>query len=179
MTNIFSGLISKEFKGIFNDAIDSLLEQDSLSLPCTIVYDNQINNIQCNNCIFDNISLLSSNIYNGSGPSPFQEGSVCPVCMGLGLIKNPGKNNIETIHLAFIFDSKYFLNINNKTVNIPNGTIQSLCNINLLSKLKNASELIFDNNLSNLAHFKYERASDPEPLGLGDNRYIITLWNKK
>lgn len=179
MTNIFSGLISKEFKGIFNDAIDSLLEKDSLSLPCTIVYDNQINNVHCNNCVFDSISLLSSNIYNGSGPSPFQEGAVCPVCMGLGLIKNPGKNNSETVYLAFIFDSKYFLNINNKIVNIPNGTIQSLCNINLLSKLKNASELIFDNNLSNLAHLKYERASDPEPLGLGDNRYIITLWNKK
>lgn len=178
MTNIFSGLISQDFKNIFNDAIDSLLEQNSLSLPCTIVYDNQINNIQCNNCIFDNISLLSSNIYNNTGPYPFKEGGVCPMCMGLGLIKNSGKNNSETVHLAFIFDSKYFLNTN-KALNIPNGSVQSLCNINLINKIKNASELIFDNNLSNLAHFKYERASDPEPLGLGDNRYIITLWNKK
>jgi hypothetical protein len=179
MTNFFSGLISKELKQTFNNAIDSLLENNSLSLPCTIVYDNQINNTHCNNCIFDSISLLSSNIYNGTGPNPFAEGSVCPVCMGLGIIKNSGRNNSETVHLAFIFDSKYFFNIDSKTVNIPQGSVQSLCNVNLLSKIKNASELIFDNNLSSVSHFKYERASDPEPLGFGNNRYIITLWNKK
>ena len=179
MTNFFSGLISKELKNTFNNAIDSLLENNALSLPCKIIYDNQINNIHCNNCVFDNISLLSSNIYNGTGPNPFAEGSVCPVCMGLGLIKNSSTNNSEIVYLAFIFDSKYFLNINNKTMNIPDGSVQSLCNISLLNKIKNASEIIFDNNLDNIGHFKYERASDPEPLGFGDNRYIITLWNKK
>lgn len=177
MTNIFSGLINQDFKDIFNNAIDSLLENNSLSLPCKIIYDNQINNTYCNNCIFDNISLLSSNIYNGTGPSPFQEGGVCPVCLGLGLSKNT--NSSETVYLAFIFDSKYFLNTNSKVVNIPDGTVQSLCSINLLNKIKNASEIVFDNNLANVAHFRYERAGDPEPVGLGENRYIITLWKRK
>lgn len=177
MSNPFSGLISNELKSIFNNAIDSLLEDNALSLPCKILYDNGINNTYCNNCIFDNISLLSSNIYNGSGPSPFPEGGVCPVCLGLGLLKNTSSS--ETIYLAFIFDSKYFLNINNKVINIPDGSVQSICNIKLYNKLKNASEIIFDNNLSSLSHFKYERASDPEPTGFGDNRYIITLWKKK
>lgn len=177
MTNIFSGLINQDFKNIFNNAIDSLLEDNALTLPCKIIYDNQINNTYCNNCIFDNISLLSSNIYNGTGPSPFQEGSVCPVCLGLGLSKNTKAS--ETVYLAFIFDSRYFLNINSKVINIPDGSVQSLCSINLLQKIKNASEIIFDSNLTNIGHFKYERASDPEPLGLGENRYIITLWKKK
>jgi hypothetical protein len=178
MSNPFSGLISKDLKNTFNYAIDSLIEQNALSLPCKIVYDNQINNTYCNNCIFDNISLLSSNKYNGVGPKPFAEGGVCPVCMGLGQMKNPASSNSEVLHLAFIFDSKYFLNMNN-LLNIPQGSVQSLCNISLLNKIKNASEIIFDNNLSQVAHYKYERASDPEPLGFGDNRYIITLWNKK
>lgn len=176
MSNPFSGIISKEFKTIFNNAIDSLLENNALSLPCKIVYDNIINNTYCNNCIFDNISLLSSNIYNGSGPNPFQEGGVCPVCLGLGQIKNSSSS--EIIYLAFIFDSKYFLN-NNKIINIPEGSVQSLCDISLFNKIKNASEIIFDNSLTNLSHFKYERASDPEPAGFGDNRYIFTLWKKK
>lgn len=175
--NPFSGIISKELKQTFNNAIDSLLENNALSLPCKIIYDNQINNVYCNNCILDNISLISSNIYNGTGPNPFGEGGVCPVCLGLGLVKNP--NSGETVHLAFIFDSKYFLNINNKVINIPDGSIQSLCHTSLLNKIKNASEIIFDNNLSNIGHFKYERANDPEPLGFGDNRYILTLWKKK
>lgn len=177
MKNSFNNLISKDLKNIFNNAIDGILANNALSIPCTIVYDNQINNTYCNNCIFDNISLLSSNIYNSIGPSPFQEGSVCPICLGLGLIKNINSN--EVVYLAFIFDSKYFLNINSKTINIPDGSVQSICNISLLNKIKNASEIIFDNNLSNLSHFKYERASDPEPMGLGDNRYIATLWKKK
>lgn len=177
MSNPFNGIISKEFKTIFNNAIDSLLESSALSLPCKIIYDNNINNTYCNNCIFDNISLLSSNIYNGSGPNPFPEGGVCPVCLGLGQIKN--NSSSEIIYLAFIFDSKYFLNINNKVINIPDGSIQSLCDINLYNKIKNASEIIFDTNLNNLSHFKYERASDPEPAGLGDNRYVFTLWKKK
>jgi len=175
--NPFVGIISKELKQTFNYAIDSLLENNALSLPCKIIYDNSINNIHCNNCLLDNISLVSSNIYNGTGPNPFSEGSVCPVCLGLGLVKNPNSN--ETVYLAFIFDSKYFLNINSKVINIPDGSIQSLCNISLLNKLKNASEIIFDNNLTNIGHFKYERANDPEPLGFGDNRYILTLWKKK
>jgi hypothetical protein len=177
MTNPFNGIISQDLKKTFNNAIDSLLETNALSLPCKIIYDNLINNIHCNNCIFDNISLLSSNIFNGSGPNPFADGSVCPVCLGTGFLKNGTSE--ETIHLAFIFDSKYFLNLNSRTINVPDGYIQSLCNINLLTKLKNAKEIIFDTNLSNLAYFKYERASDPEPLGFGDNRYIIILWKKK
>lgn len=177
MNNPFSGIVSQQLKKTFNDAIDSLLEINSLSLPCKIIYDNQLNNSYCNNCILDNISLISSNIYNGTGPNPFSDGGVCPVCLGAGLLKN--SNSSEIVHLAFIFDSKYFLNINTKVVNIPDGSVQSICNISLLNKLKNASEIIFDNNLSSIGHFKYERASDPEPLGLGDNRYIITLWKKK
>lgn len=177
MSNPFSNIISKELKNTFNNAIDSILESTAMSLPCKIIYDNLINNIYCNNCVFDNISLLSSNIYNGSGPNPFAEGSVCPVCVGTGFLKNGTSE--ENIHLAFIFDSKYFVNLDSKVVNIPDGYIQSLCNINLLTKLKNAKEIIFDTNLSQLGHFKYERVSDPEPLGLGDNRYIIVLWKKK
>lgn len=177
MTNPFSGIISKELKQTFNNAIDSLLETNSLSLPCKIIYDNQINNSYCNNCVLDTISLVSSNIYNGTGTNPFADGGVCPVCMGLGLLKNNKAS--EIVHLAFIFDSKYFVNTNNRVLNIPDGSVQSICNISFLSKLKNASEIIFDTNLSQLAHFKYERAGDPEPLGFGDNRYIITLWKKK
>lgn len=176
--NPFSGIISQQLKDTFNFAIDSLLENNALSLPCKIIYDNQLNNIYCNNCIFDNISLLSSNIYKPGGPIPFPDGGVCPVCVGQGQIKNSNTNS-ETIYLAFIFDSKYFLNINSKVINIPDGSVQSLCNIELLQKLKNASEIIFDNNLSNIDHFRYERASSPEPLGFGDNRYILTLWKKK
>ena len=177
MSNPFSGIVSSELKGLFNNAIDALLENNALSLPCKILYDNQITTTYCNNCIFDPISLLSSNVYNGSGPIEFPEGGICPICVGQGQIRS--NSSSETIYLAFIFDSKYFLNINSKIINIPDGSIQSLCNISLLSKIKNANEIIFDNNLTNIGHFKYERASDPEPLGFGDNRYILTLWKKK
>jgi hypothetical protein len=177
MNNPFSGIISPQLKKTFNNAIDSLLENKALSLPCKIIYDNLISNVYCNNCIFDNISLLSSNIYNGTGPNSFGEGSVCPVCLGSGFLKSGTSN--ETIYLAFIFDSKYFLNLNNKVLNVPDSYIQSICDIKLLSKIKNAKEIVFDNNINTLSYFKYERVSDPEPLGFGDNKYIIVMWKKK
>lgn len=176
MSNPFSGIIQPELKSLFNNAIDALLEQNALTVSCKIRYSGQQNSTFCYNCIFDNISYLSSNIYNNTGPSPFPEGSICPVCMGMGMITNDASENIA---LACIFDSKYFINWSSKTVNIPGGTIQTICLSSLLPKIRNANEIIIDADLEQYGNYVYERASDPEPLGFGDNRYIITMWKRK
>ena len=56
--------------------------------------------------------------------------------------------------------------------------IQTICGIELLSKIKNANRLIVDNNLNGLTRNIFARDSDPEPAGLGDNQYIFTFWKK-
>ena len=176
MSNPFDKIISLELKKLFNNAIDGLLSENSLSISCKIKYSGQQNSTYCNNCIFDPISLLSSNFYNSTGPNPFGEGLICPVCLGMGLLRNDFSENIN---LAFIFDSKFWMNKSANILNIPNGMAQSICGIDLLSKIRNCSEIVLDSSLADYGNYVYERAGDPEPVGLGDNRYIITMWKRK
>lgn len=165
-------IISNEFKNLFNLAIDSLIQENSLSSLCTLRFNNSITNL-CNNCIYDPVLNLSSNMYNGTGPSPFPDQSICPVCMGLG--HKQYNNNEYSVWLAVIFDSKNFINISNRTVNIPDNSVQTICKISELNRIKNCNELIINNIPYNI----YERISDPTPCGLGNQDYIVTMWKKK
>lgn len=176
MTSPFANIISKEFKQLYNDAIDGLLQQNALTVPCRLKYSGQQNTTLCNNCIFDPISKLSSNIYNGTGPSSFNEGTMCPVCGGLGLSKSDSE---EIIYMAVLFDSKYWLNWSSKSVKISDGMVQTICLSSYLPKIRNANEVVFDTTLEAYGNYIYERAGDPNPVGLGDNRYIFTMWQRK
>lgn len=180
MTNPFSGIISSELKNLYNNAIDSLLETSALTLPCKIRYAGQQNQNFCNNCVFDPITKLSANMYNGTGPNPFSDGGVCPVCLGNGITDHETtiSTSTTTISLAVIFDTKYFIN-NNKLINIPDGSIQTICSINLISQIRNANDLIVDTDIQPYGQYIYERASDPEPAGFGSSRYIFTMWKRK
>lgn len=174
MTN-FNNFLSPTFKKLFDDAIDAIIDKNGLTVPCKIKYAGQQNSTYCNNCIFDPISRLSSNIYNNTGPSPFVENSICPVCMGMGMTDS---DSSETINLAVIFDSKYWLN-QNKYLNVPDGTVQTICLSSLLPKIRNANEIIFDTNIEKYGNYIYQRMGDPEPAGLSNHRYIITMWKRK
>lgn len=183
MTNIFNGIITSQHKQLFNDAIDAILADTGLSTLCKLVYDvaptNQ--NMLCDNCIFDPISQLSSNRYNGSGPVPF-DSATCPVCLGTGYTTRSNLDNKyeEKLYLAVLSDSKYFTKINTKTTNIPDGAIQTICSIDYLQKIMNASYLVIDEpKLSNYANYSYQRAGSPDYDGFGEYRYIITTWTRK
>lgn len=176
MSNPFENVITKEFKQLYNNAIDGLLHQDALSIPCKLKYSGQQNTSLCNNCIFDPISKLSSNIYNGNGPRSFNEGTICPICNGIGLTRSDA---YEIIYMAVLFDSKYWLNWASNTVKISDGMVQSICLASYLPKIRNANEVIFDTNLEKYGNYTYNRAGDPSPVGLGDNRYIITMWQRQ
>lgn len=165
-------IITNDFKNLFNIAIDSILAENALSSLCTLKFNNSVTDL-CRNCIYDPVLKVSSNLYNGTGPSPFPNHSICPVCMGMGVKQN---NSTEySVWLAVIFDSKYFMNISNRTVHIPENSIQTLCKINELNHIKNCNELIINNIPQNI----YERATDPTPCGFGNQDYIITMWKKK
>lgn len=174
MANPFETIISPEFKNIYNQAIDGILSNGSLAVPCTINYGSS-NTRLCTNCVYDPISNRSLNKYNQTGLAPFSEGMICPVCNGYGSIDTA---STEVVPLAVLFDSKYWLNWNSKAVNVSDGMIQTICNISLLPKIKNAQSITIDKNISNYANYIYNRIGEPEPCGLGDNRYIITMWQK-
>ena len=171
---MFDNIIDSNFKNIYNSAIDALLAQTALTVPCTLKYAST--QIFCNNCVFDSVSNRSSNIYNDIGPNYFPTYSICPVCNGIGYTNEDSK---ETLYLAVIFDSKYFLNWNSKTLNIPDGAVQTISKINTIGKIKNANSIVFDTNLSNYSLYEYIRDGEPNPCGLGDHNYIKTMWKKQ
>lgn len=166
-------IINHEFKNIFKTMIDSLIVEGSLSVPCTIVYENSAKE-ECINCEIDPLSKRSSGIYKSGGPVPFTDGNICPYCGGIGFLQSSKE---ECVNLLVLFDYKTWINFKSD-VKAPDGMIQTICGIDLLPKIKNANRLIVDNNLNGLTRNIFTRDSDPEPAGLGDNQYIFTFWKK-
>ena len=173
---MFENLITKEFKSIFNNAIDSIITENGLSVPCRLKYSGEASQTLCNNCLYDPISKLSANLYKNGGPVVFTNNHICPVCMGMGIVKS---DSSEILYMAAIFDSKYFVNWSTEAAHIPGGMVQTICLLSYLPKIRNANEIVFDTNIENYGNYSYERAGDPMPAGLGDNRYIITMWKRK
>lgn len=172
---MFDKLITPEFKKLYKDAIDAMLgPSNSLAVPCVLKFDSTIKQF-CHNCIFDPIQQRSANTYNSSGPSPFPEYSICPVCQGQGMID---QSQDETIYMAVLFDSKYWLNWGSKSINIDDSMIQTICSIQYMPQIVNCKELIVNQNLNNYANYNYSRMGNPEPVGLGDHDYIITMWKR-
>lgn len=166
-------MITSHFKNLFKSMIDSLLVEGSLSVPCTIVYENSLKE-ECSNCEIDPLSKRSSGLYKTGGPIPFTDGNICPYCGGVGFLQSSKE---EVVHLLVLFDYKTWINFKSD-IKAPEGMIQTICGIELLSKIKNANRLIVDNNLNGLTRNIFARDSDPEPAGLGDNQYIFTFWKK-
>lgn len=165
-------IINNSFKNLYKTMINEILSSHGLTNPCTLKFNNGSSDF-CNNCNYDPITKSSSNLYNNTGPQPFPDYTICPVCMGMGTRQN---NNItKKIYLAVIFDSKYFLNINTKTVNVPDGTIQTICHKNHIMDIRNANALYVDS----VPNIGYERIEDVNPAGLGDLDYIITTWRRQ
>ncbi len=176
MHNIFSNLINQDFKNIFNQAIDSLLEAGALSINCKLLYNKEFDSpTYCKNCIYDPISEKSAHIYdNVTGYVSFPSGSICPVCNGIGKII---LDSSEIINLAVILDSKYWLNYGPNFVQIPNLAAQTLCKIELTPKIIQCTSMIMVDTYD-YSPISYVKAGSPVPMGLGDHKYILTNWTK-
>jgi hypothetical protein len=169
----FDGIITQQLKTIFDDAISALLEDTALTVPCTLIFENTKLN-DCPNCIYDTLSRRSSNQYQTGGPIPFVNGQICPYCNGAGSLSF---NAEEVVYLGIIKPVFFGMDkLSLEDVNFVDGKIQSLCSVDLYAKLKNASVIIVDNNLLNLANNRYIRYRDPIPVGFGNNSFIITTW---
>ena len=171
--NYFSGIINSDLKDLFNDAIKALLEDSGATIPCTLYYG--ITKWEsCTNCLYDPIGRKSSNRYQNGGPVPFPFGGVCPTCNGIGrrpLIQT------ETIYLAVIFDYKQFLNMSTP-VNNPDGMIQTLGKKESTPRIKRAKEIQVATDIAAYADHRFQRMSEPEPVGFGNSEFVICNWKR-
>jgi hypothetical protein len=176
---IFDGVFAnKKVQNTFNKAIDTLLHQTGLSVPCLLRFSSPIQESKlCNNCIYNSSSNTSTGIYLIDGPEPFPNGAICPVCMGKGF--SVVDSTEELVNMMVILDSKYFINWSNQNISIPNSLAQTISCISLYPKIKNAYEVILNTDLLPISDQAYERTGEPQPMGLGQQKYILTTWKKK
>lgn len=176
MSNPFSGILTTAFKTTFVNAIDALLENDALTLPCQYIFaDTDME--ECPNCIFDAISGRSSGQYKAGGPISFTHGN-CPYCYGVGLINTDSTLNT---HLVILFDYKQWIGWNGVSDNtmVPFGQVQTLSKLSSsLVNIRRAKELLIDTNILQYVRHRFTRISEPNPLGLGGDDYIVTMWKR-
>lgn len=166
-------IINNNLKNTFKYFIDELLRENSLSLPCKLIYEGS-SFVDCVNCNLDPISHKSINTYKNNGPIFFADGQICPYCRGLGGIYEEA-NDIR--NLLVIFDYKYWVNFDSKIYN-SQGTIQTISKLEDYPKIKKCNKLIVDTNTHNYTESYYQRNSDPQPAGFGESSYFFTYWKK-
>lgn len=156
-------------QGMFNKQIFTLLEQDGFTTECTLTYVETFKNL-CPNCLFDVDLNKSANVYKTDGPMLFNEGRICPYCKGAGYY---GYNEVDTIYMAILWDYKTWISPPNNIIN-PVGFIQTLCHRNLLSYIKRAKSL----SVAYETDTQFALYGEPEPTGLGDNEFLLSMWKK-
>lgn len=166
--NFFAGLINNRFKQLYIDAITEVIR--GYSVTCTLIYGQTLFT-DCPNCIFDPISGRSSGRYQTGGSSPFT--GVCPICFGAGRLAS---ESTSTISLAVVYNYKEWIPMMH--VQSPNGYVQTISAADTIEDLKRAKEIIVDTSLAEHVRQRFERASEPQPYGIGDATVIATMWKR-
>lgn len=175
MANPFAGIITADMKALFNNAISSLLESTALTVPCQFIFADT-DFIECPNCFFDAMSGRSSNIYRPGGPIDFNYGN-CPYCYGIGKITLDETLNTNLIVLWNYKDWIGWNGVPDNTM-VPFGQCQTMSALSTLTDIKRAKEIILNTNLSTYVKHRFERSSEPNPIGLGDDAFVLCMWKR-
>ena len=120
----------------------------------------------------------SVSVYKPGGPYPFGRGMPCPYCAGAGY---KASETEEDIDVRIYWEPRQWRDIG-FAVNLAEGSIQVISNMNLLPKLDNAKYLIPKSygNISNYHTMKFTRASVAYPQGFKQNpeKYAVTFWER-
>lgn len=105
---------------------------------------------------------------------PFRNGGICPLCGGNG---KKAVVTTENINLGIIYDYRDFLG-SSTPVNIPDGFIQTVSKKETIPKLLRAKELQPSIAIKNYVDSRFERASEPQPVGFGNDNFVFCNWKK-
>ena len=164
----FAGL-----KALYNNQMDMLLASTGLATEVTFTFGVS-KKLLCPNCIFDPNLKKSSNKYKTGGPVSFNLGKICPYCNGIGYY---GETNTETGYLAIIWDYRKWINPP-ANIAISDGMIQAICDKTYLPSIRQCKDITVLYPSSNNKKHKFQLFGEPNPAGLGDNNYLITIWKK-
>jgi hypothetical protein len=159
-------------QSIFNNQINLLLASTGLTTEC--VFNYGITNVElCPNCIYDVNLKKSSGKYKSGGPVVFTLGKICPYCNGSG---STGRSQTDNGYLAIIWDYKKWINPPPQ-LNNPEGYIQTICSKDYLAQIRRCKDITIIYHTNN-ANPVFQLHGEPNPVGLGDNKYLICMWKK-
>jgi hypothetical protein len=164
-------MIPNGLADIFNEAMDSLLSSE-FAKGCTL-YLPPIST-QCPNCLQNPNTGASIAVYNGFGPIPFQNGSICPVCNGQGYSKVSQSVNATVL----IYWDKSSIAKAGWPLEIPDDTVLISGFLTDLPNFLKAERIQMYNGADGYPEYLFERAGDQIPRGLGKNRYFWGLWHR-
>ena len=169
MANPFSGVITAAMKTLHKDMIDSLLYDDACTVPCTLIFEGNLQNIIVGSGSVDPIGNRPPGVLPFGGPT------VGPPRSGV----EPNEET-DTLYLMVIWDSKDWIRTSFAAtlVNSPEVFVQTLSTVANLVLLKQADRIIIDTDLEGKVRHTFTRYGEPEPCGLGPSTHMITMWKK-
>ena len=89
-------------------------------------------------------------------------------------------DNTTNSNLIVIWNYKDFVGWKGVPDNttIPFGHCQTMSALSTLSNIKKAKEIILNTDLSAYVKHRFERMGEPNPIGLGNDAYVITTWKR-
>ena len=167
MGTIFT--LTNDIKTIAQAAITDLINQ--LGKQCQLVYPPTVS--VCPNCYFDSLNNKSTNIFLPGGPTPFPDGSICPVCSGSGNLATETSTTITM--LIANHPSKFFIKIPH--IEVPAGAIQTKGFIADLPTVMKAQAMILQPTFPN--RLRYVLAGEPIDEGnIIQNQYFVATWKR-
>lgn len=146
--------------------------------PAILVYPEKKE--QCPNCYLDTMGTRTRSVsyYRSGGPYPFERGMPCPYCNGKGY---KAIEVSEEVSVRIYYDRKSWVQIA-IPVNIPDGAIQTICDMTDLPKIEKCKYMIpqYDGIQNYDSNARYERDGVSHPQGFKQNptKYAVTFWNR-
>jgi len=153
----------------FSDMIVELGKNFTLYYPPTFT--------ECVNCYYDGESQRSSSVYRPGGPSPFSQGQICPVCVGVG---GQLTNITEDIRMSVSFDVKTFYDfklLKDTTYRIGESIMQSRGYIADLPKVIKCEYMVGPLNTQNYIQQRFKLISQPiDVSNIVQARFFVATW---
>lgn len=171
MTNPFTGIISTQIKQLFKDGVTEIIR--GCSVQCQLRYYTTKYDTDTT-AAFDPIGKKQPNKSMSGGQVPFSHSQ--PSAMS-DAEKRKGTVQTVNIDMCVYWDIKKFYPMSIQ-VNVKDGYVQTMCSIDHLEDIKKAAELVVDTALTPRIRYTFERVGEPEPAGLGESSFLLTLWKR-
>lgn len=151
-----------------------------LGCQCSLMYPPTYT--ECPNCVFDQQTNMSANIYKAGGPAPFTNHTVCPWCGGQGQRTD---SPTELIRLRVYWGGselnaavKMFQTLGVSNIDNPAGLIFVIGYMSDVSKFERA-DLINVISTLNKKEYICSRKSEAVPWGFRHNRYFAAMLSRR